>query len=334
MMFQFEAPWLLTLLLLVPILATLPLWARRGARPAGLRYADAERTRVSTRTRRLKLRPILTALRLLVVSLVIVGAARPQTGEAREIIEGEGVDIALALDMSGSMSSLDFEPQNRLEAAKQVISEFVSERRFDRIGLVVFASASFIQSPPTIDHGVLLTLLEEVQLAPDARIKDGTAIGLGIASAANMLKDSSSKSKVIILLTDGINNSGAIDPITAAKASDALGIKVYTIGGGSPAQGGCAPAQRFRRRIFHLETELDEETLRQIAATTDARYFRATDTEGLRQIYSEISDLEKSRFEVRILRRFEEMAAWLLLPALGLLLLEQTLRQTVFRKIP
>ena len=334
MSFSFAAPWLLVFLLVVPALAVLPRWVRGPSRPAGLRYAYVQLATSSARSWRLALRPLLPILRLLALSLIIVGAARPQIGEARAIIKGEGVDIALALDISGSMSALDFVPRNRLEASKQVIGEFIAERKYDRIGLVVFARESFVQSPPTIDHDVLQRLVDEVELAPDLRISDGTAIGLGLASAANMLKDSSAESKVVVLLTDGVNNSGEIDPITAAIATNALGIKVHTIGAGRPGGSPGPLRPRLPTRGFSRESELDEETLRQIADTTGGRYFRATDTAGLRQIYDEINRLEKSKVEVQVFTRNQELAGWVLLPALAILLLELIFRNTVFRKIP
>ena len=334
MTFQFATPWLLALLILVPLLATLPRWAGTLKRPAGIRFAHTGLTSSAGRSWRLTLRPLLPALRLLALTLVIIAAARPQTGEAREIVKGEGVDIALALDISGSMASLDFQPLNRLEAAKQVISDFIEERRYDRIGLVVFASESFIHSPPTIDHRVLQLLLRGVRLAPDLHIEDGTAIGLGLASAANMLKDSAAESKVIILLTDGANNSGEIDPATSAIAVNALGIKVYTIGAGRPGRVPVIRRGPFGDETVYRESDLDEETLSQIAATTGGRYFRATDTAGLRQVYDEINDLEKSQIEVRIFTRYTELASWLLIPVLLVLLTELILRSTVLRRIP
>jgi hypothetical protein len=236
MIFRFESPWLLSLLLLIPLLGAYMYWASQRSRPAGLRFSAVALAARPTRSWRLVFRPLLTVLRLLAMALIIIAIARPQTGQAREIVRGEGVDIALAVDISGSMASLDFEPQNRLEAAKRVISEFVQGRTYDAIGLVVFASNAFSQSPPTTDHNVLLRLLDRTELATDLGIDDGTAIGMGLANAGNMLKDSDAKSKVIVLLTDGVNNSGEIDPLTAAEAAKALGIKVYTIGMGRPGQ--------------------------------------------------------------------------------------------------
>jgi Ca-activated chloride channel family protein len=274
-------------------------------------------------------------LRLAIIALVIVALARPQTGQAREIITGEGVDIALAVDISGSMASLDFEPENRLEAAKRVIADFVQERPYDQIGLVVFANSAFSQSPPTVDHNVLLRLLNRVELATDLGIEDGTAIGMGLANAGNMLKDSDAKSRVAILLTDGVNNAGQIDPITAAEAAESLGIKVYTIGMGRPGQVPVRVTDAFgREQVVYQESVLDEATLQEIADATGGRYFRAEDTTSLKQIYDEISALEQSQIEIESYTRYQELAAWLLVPALIVLLSEIVLRKTAFRKLP
>ena len=245
------------------------------------------------------------------------------------------MDIGLALDISGSMASLDFEPQNRLEAAKDVISDFVQKRPYDPIGLVVFASDAFSQSPPTTDHNVLLRLLDRTELATDLGIDDGTAIGMGLANAGNMLKDSDAKSRVIILLTDGVNNAGEIDPLTAAEATEALGIRVYTIGMGRPGQVPVPVVDVFgREQIVYQESALDEVTLQEIASITGGQYYRAENTAGLRQIYDEIDSLEKSQVEVERFTRFQELMGWLLIPALGLVVSEMVLRKTVFRKLP
>jgi Ca-activated chloride channel family protein len=280
-------------------------------------------------------RPLLTVLRLIIIALIILGLARPQIGNAREIVKGEGVDIALALDISGSMASLDFEPKDRLEAAKAVIGDFVKERQYDKIGLVVFASDAFSQSPPTTDHQVLRRLLDRSQLATDIGIEDGTAIGMGLANAANMLKDSDAKSKVIILLTDGVNNAGQIDPLTAAEAAKTLGIKVYTIGMGRPGQVPVPVTDMFgRQSIAYQESALDEDVLQEIAQNTGGKYYRAEDTAGLKQIYDEINNLEKSKIEIQRYTRYHELAIWVLLPALFIFLLEAVLRKTLFRRLP
>ena len=336
MILRFASPWWLALLLLLPLLAAWPLILRRRGRPAGLRYADVRLVDDLPSSWRLRLRPLATTgLRLLALALIVLAAARPQSGQAREIVRGQGVDIGLALDISGSMASLDFEPQNRLEAAKVVISRFVKERPFDRLGLVVFASSAFNQSPPTVDHVVLQRLLDQTKLSTDIGIQDGTAIGMGLANAANMLKDSTAKSRVIILLTDGVNNAGQIDPLTAAEAAQTLGIKVYTIGMGRPGEVPVPVVDAFgRQRVTYQESQLDEEVLRQIAELTGGMYFRAEDTAGLTQIYDEINSLEKSQVEIVNYTRYRELMGWLLLPAVVLLVLEMGLRRTVFRSLP
>ncbi|MGB0389101.1 MAG: vWA domain-containing protein, partial [Ardenticatenaceae bacterium] len=332
MSFRLASPWFLSLLLLLPIFATLPLWMKRHKQPATLRYAAIKSTQAVAGSWRVTLRPVVALLRWLGLALLIVGLARPQTSEAQQVIKGEGVDIALALDISGSMASLDFEPKNRLEAAKQVIEDFVKERPYDRIGLTVFANEAFSQSPLTIDHAVLSRLLKEVELAPDLNIDDGTAIGLGLANGANMLSQSTSKSKVVIILTDGVNNAGRIDPLTATEAAKALGIKVYTIGMGRP---GLVPVPQrdplLGTQLVYQESQIDEATLQEIADKTGGLYFRAENTEGLREIYEQINQLEKSEVEIRVFRQYQELAAWLLVPALLLLLLEQALSKTIFR---
>ena len=244
------------------------------------------------------------------------------------------MDIAIALDISGSMGQQDFDP-HRLDAAKEIIADFIVERKYDRIGLVVFSRDAFVQSPPTLDHDVLLRLLDEVDLADRLRIQDGTAIGSGMATAANMLKDSTVENKLVTLLTDGVNNAGDLDPVTVATAAEALDIKVYTIGVGRPSRAGADPQLGpFGGGVVVQPGSLDEETLRQIAEITNAKYYRATDTAALRGIYEEINALEKSEIEVHHFTTYRELAVWFLVPALLLFLLELVLSQTVFRKIP
>jgi len=284
---------------------------------------------------RLSWRHVLVVFRLSAITLLVLTLARPQTGQAKEIIKGEGVDIMLVLDVSGSMAAEDFQPKNRLEAAKEVIQEFVEGREYDRIGLVVFSRQSFTQCPLTLDYDVLLNLLDQIRLGPDMGLEDGTAIGIAIANATNRLKDSTAKSKIIVLLTDGVNNAGQIDPPTAAQMAQTLGIKIYTIGAGRP---GSAPYPVqdpfFGKRYVNLPNELDEESLRQIAEITEGLYFRATDSQALRQIYQRISEMEKTEVEVRRYTRYRELAYLFALPALGLILIEVLLANTVFRKVP
>ncbi len=322
---SFDSPWLLFLLLAVPVLAALPhLWRRRMG-PAGMRYADNRLIAGGGRSLRLRVMPFVSSLKFVALALLIVAAARPQVSDAREVIRGEGVDIAIAVDISGSMGQTDFAP-NRLGAAKQIVAEFIEERKYDRIGLVVFSQEAFIQSPPTLDHDVLLQLLSDVHLADQLGIEDGTAMGSGMATAANMLKDSESESKLVTLITDGVNNAGQIDPITVATAAETLGIKLYTIGVGTDDPGVSTGAPEG--------SALDEAMLREIADITEAKFYKATDTEGLRGIYAEINALEKSEVEVLVFTRYEEVLAWFLVPALALLLLELVLAQTVFRRLP
>lgn len=324
MTFRFQASLFLLLLPLIPLLISLLRWrAGRQSPVAGLRYADTALAQVAAHSWRTRLLWLPNALRWLALALLVIGLARPQRGDERQVVNGEGVDIALVLDISSSMETNDFFPSNRLEAAKDVIEAFVGERPFDRLGLVVFASDAFVQSPPTTDHDMLTRQVDMVESARIMQLEDGTAIGMGVATAVNMLKDSAVQSRVIILLTDGVNNAGQIDPLTAAEAARALGIKVYTIGAG-----------RVGSFFSDDQNRLDEATLQQIANITGALYFRAEDRNGLAQVYDEINALERSDIEIQVFTRYEELMGWLVLPGLLLLLLEFGLRQTVLRVLP
>jgi Ca-activated chloride channel family protein len=334
MTFQFAAPWLLSLLVLIPLLGYLLVRKQGRHQTAGLRFASLGSIG-NTRTWRSTLRPVLSIARLVAISLMILGLARPQLAQAKEQIHGEGVDMIIAQDISGSMASLDFQPQNRLEAAKAVISDFISRRPYDRIGLVVFAQEAFNQSPMTTDHAVLERLLKQVQLATDLQLEDGTAIGHGLANAANMLKDSKARSRVIILLTDGANNAGEISPEMATDAVRALGIKVYTIGMGRTGQVPVPVDSPFGgQEIVYAESNLDEALLQKIAESTGGQYFRATDTAELQSIYARIDELEKSQIEITRYSEEIELMGWVLVPALILVLIEQFLSHTLFRRIP
>ncbi|MCK5313605.1 MAG: VWA domain-containing protein [Anaerolineales bacterium] len=333
MSFQFASPWILLSILIIPLLGRI-YWLRR-TKPATMKHSGTALARSLPRSWRITWRPILYAMRLLTLVLVIFALARPQIVQGREIITGEGVEIALALDISGSMASLDFQPQNRLEASKQVITDFIAARPFDKIGLVIFSSEAFSQSPLTLDHKMVTRSLEQVELAGDLGLEDGTAIGLGIANAANMLANSEAESKVVILLTDGVNNAGEIDPLTAAEVAKALGIKVYTIGAAKPGQVPVpVPSLLGGTDIVYQESVLDEAILQQVADNTGGRYYRAEDTAGLQAIYDEINNLEKSQVEVQVYNNYTELFGLLLVPALLLLLLEMFLRRTTFRTIP
>ena len=237
MILRFASPWLLLFLAIPVLLALLPRLAPKRLRPATLQYSDLRLTTHLSTSFRQWGRFILPFLRLIALILLIIALARPQSGNAREIITGEGVDIAIVLDISGSMAALDFEP-NRLGAARRVIHDFIDNRQYDRIGLVIFATEAFSQVPPTLDYEVLKRILDETEVSWDIGLDSGTAIGLGLANGANMLRDSETKSRVIILLTDGANNSGQIDPLTAAEIAKALDIRVYTIGRRSTRSGG------------------------------------------------------------------------------------------------
>ena len=336
MSFQFASPWVLLLAVFVPtILAARYLWLKKNTKPATFQHSAASFVTNISKSWRIKFRPLLVVMRFITIFMALVALARPQIVQGRETISGEGVEIALALDVSGSMASLDFQPNNRLEAAKDVISDFVSKRAYDQIGLVIFSNEAFNQSPLTLDHRMLERSLDQVQLATDLGIEDGTAIGLGIANAANMLANSDNESRVIILLTDGVNNAGQIDPLTAAEAAKALGIKVYTVGAAKPGmvpvpvQGLLGGAQ-----IVQQESTLDEATLQQVADITGGLYFRAEDSEGLKAIYDEINNLEQSKIEVQVFNQYHELAGWLIVPALMIFFTELFLRKSVFRKIP
>jgi len=331
-MFRFAHPLWLIALLVIPVLL---LARRERGRAAALQYSDLSLMQGLPRSTRLRTRWVPSALRLTALALLVLAVARPQTGRSLEVIRGQGVDIVMALDISGSMAALDFEPQNRLGAAKQVIDDFIAQRRYDRIGMVVFAREAFSSSPPTFDYAVLRRLLAAIELAPDLGLEDGTAIGLGLAQAAGMLTESDAQSRIIILLTDGVNNAGQIDPLTAAQAAAVLDIKVYTVGAARPGQVPVPyddPLLGPTTRL--IESEIDEATLQQIADATGGLYFRAQDTAGLQQIYDQIIRLEKSEVEVQVFTRYRELAGWFLLPALGLILLELFLRHTLFRALP
>jgi Ca-activated chloride channel family protein len=332
MIWRFESPAWLLLGLIIPL--SLVLWRRlrrrNYQRPAALQYSALGLIADLPGSWRAGGRHILPVLRFAALALLIIALARPQSGSASEVITGEGVDIAIVLDISGSMAALDFDP-NRLGAAKRVILSFIQSRQYDRVGLVIFATEAFSQVPPTLDYKVLERVLDETEVSWDIGLESGTAIGLGLANGANMLRDSTAKSRVIVLLTDGANNSGQIDPMTAAEIAKALDIRVYTIGAAKP---GPAPLPFPDGRIEYRDSEIDEETLQKIAEKTGGLYFRATDEEGLQQIYDRINELERSTVEVKRFTNYSELGLWFILPASFLLTLEMLLRRTLFRTLP
>jgi Ca-activated chloride channel family protein len=261
------------------------------------------------RTFRNTFRHILFGLRTAAVALLIVVLARPQSTDRFQDVSTEGIDIMLAIDISGSMLARDFKP-DRLEASKDVATEFISGRPYDRMGLVVFSGESFTQCPLTTDHAVLVNLMRELQ---SGMIEDGTAIGMGLATAINRIRESEAKSKVIILLTDGVNNRGEVAPATAAGIAKTFGIRVYTIGVGSQGMAPYPVQTPFGLQYQNMQVEIDEEILKEIANTTGGKYFRATDNNKLMQVYNEIDQLEKSKIDVKQFTRKEEEY---LLPAL------------------
>lgn len=271
-------------------------------------------------------------LRILTLSMVIIVLARPQSSDSWEENDIEGIDIMLATDVSTSMLAMDLKP-NRIEAAKDVAAQFVSSRKNDNIGLTIFAGESFTQCPLTIDHAVMLNMLNAVKcdIALNGIIEDGTAIGMGIANGVSRLKDSKAKSKVIILLTDGSNNSGEISPEAAAEIAKEFGIRIYTIGVGTDSETAPFP---YGEQVVNVPVEIDEATLRKIAEITNGKYYRATSKESLSEIYSEIDKLERTKLHARQFSAYNEEYQIFALIALLSLLFEIVLRNTVLRKIP
>ena len=264
-------------------------------------------------------------LRWIAWGCLVIALARPQTGQSQQIIHGQGIEIVLALDISGSMEATDFAPQNRLEAAKSVIDDFIQRREFDQIGLVVFAHDSYQLVPPTLDYSILRKTLSNIQLATVQGIADGTAIGLGIASAGNMLRSGTAPSKVIILLTDGANNAGDIGPMTAAEAVAALGMRVYTVGMVQKVSPSSANAQ---------EDNIDESTLKSVASVTNGHYYAASNETDLENIYNQINILERSDIDKQVFVRWQEQFHWFAAIGLLLLIIEQAFRQTILQVIP
>jgi Ca-activated chloride channel family protein len=326
-------PWLLLLLGLLPLL--LP-WGRRPERQASVRYPTLAILKSLAPGGAGRRRAILGVLRAVALVLIVVALARPQLGTALTRVHREGVDIVLAVDLSGSMLAEDFtlgsERASRVDVVKSVVKDFIAARPEDRIGLVLFAARPYTQCPLTLDHGWLMQNLDRAKVG---MIEDGTAIGSAIATAVNRLRSSTAKTKFVVLLTDGQNNAGRITPQTAADAAAALGIKVYTVGAGTRGVAPYPARDLFGNKVYRpMQVDIDEDTLKKIASTTHARYFRATDTASLRQIYQEIDRSEKTPFEAPEFLDYHELYPWLVWPAMALLLLEIGLSETVLRKLP
>ncbi|MGH7894671.1 MAG: vWA domain-containing protein, partial [Candidatus Binatia bacterium] len=270
------------------------------------------------------------------LGLVVLALARPQAGSSETRVHREGVDVVLAVDVSGSMLAEDFTlgsgRASRLDVVKSVVKDFVADRPQDRIGLVLFGARAYTQAPLTLDHGWLRQNLDRAEVG---MIEDGTAIGAGLATAVNRLRASTAKSKFVVLLTDGQQNAGRITPETAAEAAAALGIKVYTVGAGTRGMAPFPARDLFGNKVYRpMQVDIDEETLKRVANATHARYFRATDTDSLRGVYTEIDKAEKTTFEAPEYADYRELYPWLVWPALLVLCVEIGLAETLLRKLP
>ncbi|MFW6267990.1 MAG: vWA domain-containing protein [Marinilabiliaceae bacterium] len=316
------------LLLLVPMIAWY-IWKHQELH-ASLQISSLRGFSQIKKSRKSYLRHIPFGLRCLTIIFLTIALARPQSTNNLRDVTTEGIDIMISLDISGSMKAMDFEP-NRLDAAKNVATDFISERTNDKIGLVVFAAESFTQCPLTVDKAVLTNLIQDVRIG---MLKDGTAIGHGLATAVKRIKESEAKSKVIILLTDGVNNRGEIHPLTAAEMAKSFGIRIYTIGVGSHGTAPVPVNTAFGQQVKEMEVKIDEEMMQEVAQMTDGQYFRATDENKLRSIYEEIDQMEKSKVEVKeYTQKSEEFILFGLL-ALAFLLAEILLRNTILRNLP
>ncbi|MBD3271113.1 MAG: VWA domain-containing protein [Elusimicrobia bacterium] len=320
-------------LLLIPFIAAVIVYLTRTRTAAGaITFSDLSELKRMPRSIRSEIRRYMPVLKSIALVLFIVALARPQKGQKSEELLTRGLDIILCLDTSTSMKAEDFKPMNRLDAAKQAAEEFIKGRKYDRIGIVVFSEMAFTQCPLTLDYGAVLDFLDKVHIGMTQT--DGTGIGTAITTSTNRLRKSSAKSKIIILLTDGRNNTGEIDPVTAAKAAQALNIKIYTIGAGKK---GAAPFPvedpLFGKRYVMVKEDLDEETLREIAGLTDGLYFRATNSEMLKTIYKKIDELEKTEIKIKEYVDYSEWYIYFLaagmLCLIGVLIAEKTYFKTI-----
>lgn len=325
----FAYPWILYLLLVIPLLIAWYIFKGMKTQ-SSVKYSSLNIFKDVPSTLRERLRHLPFAMRMIAIGFLIIALARPQSFTAGENVSTEGIDIAMLLDISGSMLAEDLKP-NRLEAAKNVIDEFIKGRISDRIGLVVFAREAFTQCPLTIDYSVLRNLLLDIR---SGMIEDGTAIGNAIANGVNRLKESDAKSRIIILLTDGVNNSGEVDPVSAAEIANTFGIRIYTIGVGTRGQAPYPVKTPFGIRYQMVPVEIDENVLKQISETTGGQYFRATNNKALKEIYEKIDKLEKTKIEITSYKNASEKYYSWLWWGLLLLVLELGLSKTLFRKIP
>lgn len=325
---EFRHPFLFLLVLLIPLFLYLSSRKNRLYLP----FSDISLFKADSFSLRTACHKLLPLLRALVFLLFVAALARPQKVAAEREYQTKGVDIIISMDISGSMLAEDFKPENRLEVGKQEAIKFIEGRENDRIGLVLFARKAYTQAPLTLDYDVLKSLLAQIHVG---MIPDGTAVGMGLATAVNRLRDSDAKSKVIILITDGENNAGNIDPVTAAELAKTFDIRVHTIAVG---KGGLVPFPvddpLFGKRYVQANVEVDEMTMKRIADITGGVFFRARDPLSLRSVYEKIDELEKTEVKVREYKSYEEYFHWFLIPALILLALEILLAQTLFLKVP
>jgi Ca-activated chloride channel family protein len=333
---RFQYPLFLFLLAAIPLLYRFT-YREASSRYAAVTYSDLKTLGGAIRKKR-RYRGTLFALRVAALVIITVVLARPQLEKGYETVQSEGIDIMLALDISGSMRAEDFKPKDRLNVAKQVVADFIAGITNDRVGLVVFASKSFTRCPLTLDHDVLISMLEDVEIG---MIEDGTAIGMALANCVARLDGSRAQSKIIILLTDGENNTGEIDPLTGASLAQAAKIKTYTIGVGKEGGAPVPVPDRYGRMQYArnrdgslMLTKLDEETLKEIARITGGKYYRATDEEALNEIYKQILEMEKTAFEIKTFKHRKELAGFILPFGIVAILVEMMLVSTVWRKIP
>ena len=327
---DFAYPAFFYALILLPVMIGWYIWRGRKS-TSSMILSGFENLDERVGSSRIWLRHLLFVFRLVVVGLIIIVLARPQSSNKWEQVTTEGIDVVMCMDVSGSMRAMDFKP-NRLEASKNVGIEFVNARQNDRFGLVVFAGESFTQCPMTTDRAVVINFMKDIDFGV---IEDGTAIGMGLATAVNRVKESRATSKVIILLTDGVNNRGDVGPVTAAEIAASFGIRVYTIGIGSQGTAPVPVQDAFGRTVTRsMPVEIDEDVLKKIAETTDGTYFRATDNHKLREIYQQIDQMEKTRLDVKQFSKKKEEYFPFLLAAMLILLFEIMLRYTIFRTIP
>jgi Ca-activated chloride channel family protein len=329
----FGHPWLLLLLLILPIAAWLR--GKQKGQPAFL-YSSVQLVKGIASLHQTNRGKILMRMRWFSLALMIIALARPQLPQGDSKIKASGIDIVIALDLSGSMAAEDFtlhgKDVNRLTIEKQVLEEFVDKRPNDRIGLVAFAGQAFIAAPLTLDHDFLLQNLKRLDLNT---IPDGTAIGSGLSAALNRLREIKSKSKIVILMTDGVNNAGKVLPLTAAEAAQTLGIKVYTIGVGTRGIAKVPGRDAFGNiRYFQQKVDIDEDTLKEMARRTGGKYYRADNTETLKRIYEEIDKFERSEVAMKKFQRYTELFKWFVLAGLSFFGLEMVLGNTVWRRLP